>query len=366
MRVVITGASGNVGTAVLDRLRRSPSISHLTAVSRHPPSADPSGGPAGQVGPDLSVPVTWRTVDIGRDDMDEVLAGADALVHLAWRFHPTRDERQTWHDNVAGSIETFAAAARQGVGTLVYASSVGAYAPGPQTVGGVDAAVDESWPTHSLPTAAYGRQKSYLERVLDHVEDTSPMRIVRLRSAFVFQRAAAPEQRRIFAGPFVPGRLVASGLLPVIPYPRGLRIQVVAAADVAAAYEAALLRPVHGAFNIAATPVLAKEELGRLLQARLIDVPPGLVHHAVGTAFRLRLAPTEPGLLDLALSLPIMDTARARAELGWTPHQTAEDTFRELLEGLADPHGGPTPRLAGDAGGPARVGEIASGLGARE
>ena len=125
MRVVVTGASGNVGTAVLERLRHSPDVSHITAVGRRPPEPDdrPSGG----------VPVTWRVADMGEDPMDDVLAGADALVHLAWRFHPTRDERQTWHDNVVGSIQTFAAAARQGVKTLVYASSVGAYSPGPQT-----------------------------------------------------------------------------------------------------------------------------------------------------------------------------------------------------------------------------------------
>jgi nucleoside-diphosphate-sugar epimerase len=367
MRVIVTGASGNVGTAVLDRLRWCPEISHLTAVARHPPDRRPDAG-SGSAGwgTDGSVPVTWQAVDIGRDDMDEVLAGTDAVIHLAWRFHPTRDERQTWHDNVAGSIETFAAAARQGVGTLVYASSVGAYAPGPQTIGLDDVPVDEQWPTHSLPTAAYGRQKSYLERVLDHLENSTSMRIVRLRSAFVFQRAAAPEQRRIFAGPFVPGRLLASGVLPAVPFPRGLRVQVVAASDLAAAYEAALLRPVRGAFNIAADPVLGKAELARLLRTRLVDVPAGVAHRGVGAAFRLRLAPTEPGLLDLAMSLPIMSTTRARDELGWTPDHSAEDAFQALLDGLAEPRGGPTPRLEGDAGGPLRVHEVASGLGARE
>ena len=192
------------------------------------------------------------------------------------------------------------------------------------------------------------------------------MRIVRLRSAFVFQRAAAPEQRRIFAGPFVPGRVLASGVLPAIPFPRGLRIQVVAAADLAAAYEAALVQPVRGAFNIAADPVLAKRELARLLRTRLIDISPALAHHGLGAAFRLRLAPTEPGLLDLAMSLPVMDTTRARDELGWAPVHDAREAFQSLLDGLDEPRGGPTPRLAGDAGGPLRAHEIASGVGGRE
>ena len=364
MRVVVTGASGNVGTALLARLQGSREVSSIVAVGRRPP--DPGAGPPVGENPDGGPPVTWRAADMGKEPMDDVLAGADALVHLAWRFHPTRDHRQTFADNVVGSINTFEAAARQGVKTLVYASSVGAYSPGPQTIGQPDEPVDERWPTHALPTAAYGRQKSYLERVLDHLEETAAMRVVRLRSAFVFQRSAAPEQRRIFAGPFAPGRLVASRVLPVVPIPRGMRMQVVAAADVAAAYEAALVRPVSGAFNIATDPVLGASELGELLGARPVTIPPRLARGALAAAFHARLAPTEPGLFELFMSLPLMDTTRARTELGWAPTQDAFATFESLLAGLGDPEGGPTPRLAGHAGGPLRVDELRSGLGARE
>jgi nucleoside-diphosphate-sugar epimerase len=360
MRVVVTGATGNVGTALLARLRRSADVSHITAVARRPPAG--GSPPAKNGGP----PVQWIAADLAHDDIEDVFAGADALVHLAWRFHPTRDERQTWHGNVLGSIRTFDAAARAGVAALVYASSVGTYSPGLRTVGRPDEPVDENWPTHALPAAAYGRQKSYLERVLDGVENDGEMRVVRVRSAFVFQRQAAPEQRRIFAGPFLPGRLVASGVLPMVPIPRGLRLQAVAADDLASAYEAALVRPVRGAFNVAAEPVIRAAELGDVLRARIVEVPAGLTRMALAAAFHLRLAPAEPGLLDLALSLPIMDTSRARRELGWEPASSAVDALESLLAGWRHARGGPTPRLAGDAGGPARIGELASGVGARE
>ena len=52
------------------------------------------------------------------------------------------------------------------VGAVVYASSVGAYSPSPK-----DRAVDEGWPTDGWPSAAYIREKAYLERVLDGVEE---------------------------------------------------------------------------------------------------------------------------------------------------------------------------------------------------
>jgi hypothetical protein len=126
------------------------------------------------------------------------------------------------------------------------------------------------------------------------------------------------------------------------------------------------VRPVNGAFNIAAEPVLGASELGELLGARPVAVSPRLARSALAAAFHARLAPTEPGLFELFMSLPLMDTTRARTELGWTPTQDAFETFESLLAGLGDAEGGPTPRLAGDAGGPLRVREVGSGLGARE
>ena len=300
--VVVTGATGNVGTAVVAALRRSPDVDRVVAIARRLPEERDE--------PD----VTWVDADIARDDLAPAMAGAEAVVHLAWRFHPTRDARQTWESNVVGSLRTFDAARRAGLTAIVHASSVGAYSP--YDPADPDRPVDERWPTHAIPTAAYGVQKSYLERALDAFELAHPdMRVVRIRSAFVFQYAAAPEQRRIFAGPFLPGRLLRSPLLPVVPLPRGLRFQTVHADDLADAYVAAVLTPVTGPFNVAADPIVRPSELAGSLRARPVEVPPRLVRAALGAAFRLRLAPVEPGLFDLFRSLPVMDTARARREL---------------------------------------------------
>jgi hypothetical protein len=86
----------------------------------------------------------------------------------------------------------------------------------------------------------------------------------------------------------------------------------------------------------------------------------------MAAAYRLRLAPAEPGLFDLFCSLPRMDTTRARVELGWSPRYDARATLGEFVAGLVDPVGGPTPKLAKRAGGPFRIKEILSGVGARE
>jgi hypothetical protein len=67
----------------------------------------------------------------------------------------------------------------------------------------------------------------------------------------------------------------------------------------------------------------------------------------------------------MGLGVPVMDTRRAREELGWTPRVSAEDALRELLAGMRESAGGETPPLDAQAGGPARVGEVASGVGRR-
>ena len=47
----------------------------------------------------------------------------------------------------------------------------------------------------------------------------------------------------------------------------------------------------------------------------------------------------------MGLGVPTMDTTRARTELGWTPRYTSTEALLELLEGMRDPVGAPTPPL---------------------
>jgi nucleoside-diphosphate-sugar epimerase len=348
MRVVVVGATGNIGTSLVEVLAADEQIDAIVGIARRRPHWQPPK-------------TTWVQADTSKDDLETHFRDADAVVQLAWIFQPTHDELATWRNNVLGSIRVFEAAARAGVGTLVYASSVGAYSPGPQ-----DRGVDESWPTHALPTAAYGREKSYLERVLDAMEKNNPdMRIVRLRPGFIFKRESASAQRRLFAGPLLPGTLVRRPLIPVIPDLPGLRLQALHSLDAAQAFRLAVVRPVHGAFNIAADPVLDARTLGSLLGARPIKMPSWPIRAAVSAAWNFHLLPASPTLMDLALSVPLMDTARARTELGWDPARTSLDAISEFLDGLRHRGGMDTPPLHPSAGGRLREKELATGIGQR-
>jgi hypothetical protein len=77
------------------------------------------------------------------------------------------------------------------------------------------------------------------------------------------------------------------------------------------------------------------------------------------------LQPTPPGWLDLALAVPLLDTTRARDELGWTPRKTADGALRELLDGMREGAGDDTPPLSPRTSGPLRVRELVTGVGRR-
>jgi nucleoside-diphosphate-sugar epimerase len=348
MRVVVVGATGNVGTSLVPALVAEPEVTSVLGLARRLPGWRPDG-------------VEWATGDIASDDLVAHLRGADVVVHLAWLFQPTHDPVLTWRVNVLGGIRVFRAAIEAGVSALVYASSVGAYSPGPK-----DRPVDEGWATDGWPTAGYTREKAYLERVLDGLEAEQPrLRVVRMRPGFLFKREAATEQRRLFAGPLVPGALVRPDLIPIVPDLAGLRFQALHTDDAAEAFRQAVVRPVRGAFNLAADPVVDAAELARLLGARTVRVPTAAVRAALASAWHLHLLPVAPQLLDAVLRLPIMDTTRARDELGWRPLHGSLDALREFLDGLREGGGLDTPPLAPHSSGPLRLREIITGAGAR-
>ncbi|MGW0912797.1 SDR family oxidoreductase [Streptomyces sp. NPDC002784] len=331
-RIVVTGATGNVGTSVVRLLSEDPEVGSVLGLARRVPEWSP--------------PKTeWAAVDLAsaQTDLVKVFDGATAVVHLAWAFQPTHDPAVTWRTNVLGSIRVFEAVAAAKVPTLVHASSVGAYSPGPK-----DHPVDESWPTHGWPDAAYCREKAYLERTLDAFDRAHPkVRVVRMRPAFLFKRESASEQRRIFGGRFLPGPLARPELLPFLPDIPGLRVQALHTDDAAEAYRLAIGSDVRGAFNLAADPPVDAHLLSEMFHARPVRLPRTAARSAIAAAWGLRLLPASPHLFDAVLRLPLMDSTRARTELGWSPRHTTTEVLEEFLHGLQHGAGADTAPLLG-------------------
>ena len=329
MHVVVVGATGNVGTAVLRALDTTPEVTSVLGVARRPPS-DGRGS--------LYRKAAWHAADISRDPLDFV-AGADAVVHVAWLIQPSRDEPVMRATNVDGTARLARAVVDHRVPSLVYASSVGTYAPAPKSP-----PQPESWPATGIPTSTYSRHKAAVEALLDDVEREHPdLRLVRLRTSLVFQRAAASEVHRLFLGRLLPWHLPRP--LRIVPRTPRLQFQATHARDIADAYVRALTRDVSGPFNIAADPVLTPDLIAEAVHGRALPVPEALLRLGARATYAARIQPSEAGWLDMATMTPIMDTTRAHELLGWRHTIASTDALTEVLDGIGDGAGFPTPAL---------------------
>lgn len=327
MRIAITGATGNVGTALMTALAADPSVTSIVAIARRAPT-------------DVRRRARWVPADVARDPLERHFENADAVVHLAWEIQPSHDPARLWRTNVLGSSRVFAAAEAAGVPAVVHASSVGVYSPGPDR-----RPVREDWPRLGVPTCLYAVHKAEVERRLDVLEQRAPrMRVVRMRPALTFSGRAASGIQRLFAGPLLPRWLLRRGPF-VVPDIAGLRLQAVHSDDVARAYVRAITEDVRGAFNIAAEPVLDMDTTARALGARRLPVQPAVARAVMAATWRMRTQPTPPGWLDMGLGVPVMDTTRARTELGWEPAHASTAALTELVHGMGHGRAGPTPAL---------------------
>jgi UDP-glucose 4-epimerase len=280
VRVVVTGGSGNVGTA----LRR-----HLEF-------------------DDIGVDV--RTLSSLRD----AIRGADVVVHLAWAIKPT--DHQT---NVDGSEHMLAACIKEEVGHLICASSVAAYAPTARY-----SRVDESWPTTGIPGSTYSEHKVRLEKMISRY----PLPCTVIRPCGIGQASAAQQLRQ-----WLLNRWLSPKLLP-IPLWDGLRLQLVHSDDVARGIVQIVRRRAFGAFNLAAEPVLTAPMIAQIAGAGRLSVPYPLVEKLAGATAKLGLQPLTPEWVRMADQAPLVKTTRAHQDLEWWPEHDARDVLREVVTAM--------------------------------
>lgn len=303
MRVVVTGAAGNTGRSVVEALAERDEVSQVIGLA--------------------------GAAEIARSDLASTFRGADAVVHLAWAVQPTRSPEKLERLNVGGSRQVFDAVAKAGVPKLIHSSSVAAYSPAPR-----DRLIDESWPLGGTETSIHARYKATIEGHLDDLERAAPnTQVVRLRPALTCRGDAAAELCGLLAGPFIPDFLLRSGLLPAIPRLSGLCFQAIHTSDLARAYALATIRDVSGAFNLAAGPLLGAEDPAATLNLRTFPLSFSLTRRLADLSWRLRLQPTPPDWLDMAMRLPLVSSERAGRELGWEPRVNAIEALSDLFSG---------------------------------
>lgn len=335
MRIVVTGATGNIGSALLRALEGRGHDVH--GVARRPPSSRRD--------------VRWSSLDLSQDrcvaELESLAAGADAVVNLAWAFQPMRRPDYLERASV-GIVERVARAVLATPDTrLVHVSSVAAYSPRRSPT-----LVREDWAREGIPGATYSQLKVRAERALTDltVGAGARDRVSVVRPCLVGQLTAGGMMLRCGAPALLPAR--ALRWVPVAPVDRRFGLQMVHADDVADVVVRVVEQRAAGAFNVASEPVLSAWDIAAALGAKPVRVRQELTRAAAAAVWHAHVGPLDPGWVDMALQAPWVDSSRARQLLGWTPRHDARAVLAEVVRGMAQGAGGDTaalrPRRLGD------------------
>jgi nucleoside-diphosphate-sugar epimerase len=324
LTVAITGPTGDIGRALVRTLERSPSIGEIRGMARRP--IDPEYG---------FRKLVYRQGNVlDEADVEQFVAGADVVVHLAFIILGTHDE--TREINLKGSQNVFEAAVACGAKRLVYASSVAAYGFYPDN----PQPLTEDVPPRGTDSFYYSAQKAELEQLLaDLVRDVDI-------DTYIFRPCivAGPDAFLMVDNiPYVriseqlPGAVrrlfdIVPLLRPVIPDP-GVRYQLVHHDDVATAIRAAIQgKGEPGIYNLAGEGELSLPDLASEMGYYTIPVPELAIDATAEVTARLPFMPPEADWIQAFRVPTIMDTSKARKQLGWRPKHTGRDALHTMVQ----------------------------------
>ena len=330
LTVAVTGPTGDIGIAALRALDASPAVAKVIGMARRP--FDPAAH-------GLSDKVAYQRGDVlDRPSVDALVDGADVVVHLAFIIIGDPDEAQ--RINTEGSRNVFDATVGAGAKRLVYTSSVAAYgfhADNPQPL-------TEEVPPRGSEDFYYSAHKAELERVLDDAIAGSGTEAYVFRPCIVAGAGALTLIETTVRLLPIYGQLRLARraleqipfLGPVLPDP-GAEFQLVHTLDVASALRAAVegAGP-PGRYNLAGPGSMSIARMARACGWWSVPVPGAAVAALSEVANRIPGLPPEVEWLNAFRAPTMMDSRKARDELGWTPEWDAEATMRETVSGARE------------------------------
>ncbi|SPM27491.1 NAD-dependent epimerase/dehydratase family protein [Mycobacterium terramassiliense] len=320
LTVAVTGPTGEIGISAVTALEREPAVETIIGMARRP--FDP-------VSCGWQKTVYQQGDILDREAVDDLVAQADVVVHLAFIIMGSREESS--RINLQGTRNVFeATVAAERPRRLVYTSSVAAYGyhsdnPVPLT---------EDVPARGSAEHYYSEQKAACEALLADVTTGSSLEVFVLRPCVV----AGPKATALadampwnqLPGPVRAMSKVAPMLKPVVPDP-GFPLQLVHHDDVAEAIALAATAPAPpGAYNIAGDGVVTISEVARALGGRPVRVPAVAASAASAAISRVPFVPSMLEWLHVARTSVVMDTTKARTQLGWRPVHSAQETLAAL------------------------------------
>jgi nucleoside-diphosphate-sugar epimerase len=323
LTVAVTGMSGTLGFGLMPLLEGDDRVAHVTGLARRPFDPAEHGW----------TKTKYRHGDVRDAQMlREAFRHADVVVHLAFQVTGAAPGAAIESVNIDGTLNAFDAAAAAGARRFVCASSVAAYGFHRDNPIGMT----EAWPARPAARLFYAQEKATLERLLQARAATAGGRDV---PALYLLRPS------IVAGPHAVGakslpRGLRAALAPVrwasrLPFPvpvPELPVQLVHEADVGRALlQCVVAAGPPGTYNIAADGIVTASMIARELGLRSFPVSPRLAQATARAVAALPFLPPVAQWVEAGCHPAIMDTTRAKAELGWAPKFTAAEALRETL-----------------------------------
>ena len=327
LTVAVTGPTGTFGFGLMPLLEAAPRVGRVVGIARRP--FDP-----GEHG--------WSKMEYRRGDvrdpdaLREAFEGADVVVHLAFMITGNASAQAIRAINIEGTLNAFRAARDDGAKRFVYASSVAAYGFHPDNPVGMT----EEWPTRPAARLFYAREKAELEQLLEEEAAAGEEPALYLLRPPVVLGPHAMGAKEALPGPVARAGSTLLDLVNRLPIPvpvlsTDMEVQFIHEDDVGQALLKCVLGDgPPGAYNIAADGVLSAADIIRELGLAPIPIPSRVVQTAARAASSLPRPPFTPPAAEWveALSHPaIMDTTKAREQLGWHPRYTALEALRETV-----------------------------------
>jgi len=334
LTVAVTGPTGTFGFGLIPLLQSDDRVTRIVGIARRP--FDPAV-------------YGWTKLEYRRGDvrdpaaLRDAFAGADVVVHLAFLVTGAASAEVLRSVNVEGTLNAFRAAAQAGARRFVYASSVAAYGFHHDNPVGMT----EEWPVRPAARLFYAQEKAELEHRLQaeatrFAADRGPGPALYLLRPPVVLGPHAVGAKDLLPGPLAPLGRVLSGqigrigrvpvplpvLVPVLP------LQFVHEADLG---QALLLCVVAagppGAYNIAADGILSTADVAREFGLIPLPLPASPARFTARVIAALPFLPPALQWVEAASHPAIMDTSKARRDLGWVPRCTALEALRSTIGG---------------------------------
>ena len=307
-RVLVTGASGYLGSQVVAALVERREVSVVALDVRDPAQRRPG--------------VAYETADIRAAEVDALIArhSPEVVVHLASIVTPGKDSKREFEYSVdvGGTRNLLEACVRHGVCRAIITSSGAAYgyhADNPQWL-------TENDPVRGNQSFAYAWHKRLVEEMLAEYRQSHP----------------ALEQVVFRIGTIL-GATVKNQITDLFDKPRLIAIRgsdspfvFIHDRDVVGAIVHAIASPATGIFNVAGDGVLTIHEIATKLGKRCVVLPPSLLSLALRVLKAFGLTQYGPEQVDFLRYRPVLDNAKLKRDFGYVPKLSSAQVFDLYLK----------------------------------